>query len=260
MSKAEKISVENIPELPYATEEAVNRLRININFLGDDIKKILVVSSVPNEGKSFVAMHLWHQMVKAKNKSILVDMDLRKSVIIEDYGLKIEGEKKEKSITRGTSDYLAGKFSLEDTIYHTDFENGDLLPNMKNVVNPSILLENRRFEEMFDKLAEQYQYVFIDSPPLGLVSDSEKIGSMCDGAILVVRSGGVSRKIVKNSASQLQRAGCPLLGVVLNRVHGSGSGYYSKRYGGKKYYYGYGRKHKYYTDYYASKDAKKSKK
>ena len=101
-----------------------------------------------------------------------------------------------------------------------------------------------RFEEMLAYMEEKYRYVFIDSPPLSLVSDGERIGNLCDGAILVVRGGATSKHLVKNSIRQLERAGCPLLGIVLNRVEGAKSGYYSKRYG-SKYYGG-----KYYNDAY----------
>ena len=101
-----------------------------------------------------------------------------------------------------------------------------------------------RFEEMLAYMEEKYRYVFIDSPPLSLVSDGERIGNLCDGAILVVRGGVTSKHLVKNSIRQLERAGCPLLGIVLNRVEGAKSGYYSKRYG-SKYYGG-----KYYNDAY----------
>ena len=107
-----------------------------------------------------------------------------------------------------------------------------------------MLLESNRFEEMLAYMEEKYRYVFIDSPPLSLVSDGERIGNLCDGAILVVRGGVTSKHLVKNSIRQLERAGCPLLGIVLNRVEGVKSGYYSKRYG-SKYYGG-----KYYNDAY----------
>ena len=73
------------------------------------------------------------------------------------------------------------------------------------------------------------------------VSDGERIGSLCDGAVLVVRGNSTPKSIVKNSALQLERAGCPLLGVVLNRVKGANGGYYYKQYGGKHYGYGYGK-------------------
>ncbi len=236
-----KLNMEHMPELPYAMEEAMNRLRVNISFLGSDIRRIMVISTMPNEGKSFVSMHLWHQMAQAGVPSILVDADLRKSVFWEKYGMSVDGEGKIK----GTSHYLANEMSLEEVVFHTDLEHGDMLPNADNVVNPSMLLESAKFEEMLDEMAEKYRYVFVDSPPLNLVSDGERIGNLCDGAILVVRSGVTSRHMVKNSIRQLERAGCPLLGIVLNRVDGSQGGYYYKRYGGK-YYYG----NKYYTDKY----------
>ena len=65
------------PILPYSIEEAINRLRINISFLGSDVKKIMIVSSEPNEGKSFIALNLWKQMAMANEPSVLLDMDMR---------------------------------------------------------------------------------------------------------------------------------------------------------------------------------------
>lgn len=248
-----KLLIENLPELPYATLEAVNRLRINISFLGKDIRKIMLISTMPNEGKSFVAMQLWHQMAETGTTTMFLDADLRKSVMTEKYQIKGEQEKK----IRGTSHCLANDYPFEEAIYHTKWENADILPNVDNVINPSMLIESARFEELLEYTAEKYRYVFVDSPPLSLVSDGERIGNLCDGAILVVRGAVTSKNAVKNSIRQLQRAGCPLLGIVLNRVGGARGGYYYKRYGGRKYYYGshhyYGSKYytsKYYTDKY----------
>ncbi len=236
-----KISIKNMTELPYAMEEAMNRLRINIGFLGNDIKKILVISTFPNEGKSFIALHLWEQMVKTGTSAIYLDADLRKSITIKKYGIETEGKGK----LEGTSQYLAGTKKIEDAILHTDYEGGDMLPNVENVVNPSMLLEGSRFKEMLDYMADNYRYVFVDAPPLNLVSDGERIGSMCDGAVLVVRGGDTSKKAVRSSIQMLERCGCPLLGIVLNRVKGSKGGYYYKRYG-SHYGYGYGYSDKYY--------------
>lgn len=237
-----RINITNIPELPYAMEEAVNRLRVNISFLGNEIRKIMVISTMPNEGKSFVAMHLWHQMAQAGTPSVLLDMDLRKSVMVEQYGMVLENGEK----MRGTSQILANDFLIEEAILQTNIANGHILPNADNVVNPSLLLESDRFGSILRYMEEHYRYVFVDSPPLNLVSDGERIGYLCDGAILVVRGGMTSKSMVKNSIRQLERAGCPLLGIVLNRVEGAKGGYYYKRYGGGKYYYGYG--NSYYLD------------
>lgn len=241
------VTVDNMPELPYAMEEAINRLRINISFLGTDIRKIMVISTMPNEGKSFVAMQLWHQIAQAGTPTLLLDADLRKSVMTDKYGIALE-----EGTMQGTSHYLANDYPIENAIYHTQWEKGDILPNVDNVVNPSMLLESERFEEMLRYVEQKYRYVFVDSPPLNLVSDGERIGNLCDGAVLVVRGGVTSKNMVKNSIRQLERAGCPLLGIVLNRVEGAKGGYYYKRYGGKYYgsrYYG----GKYYSDTYYGK-------
>ena len=130
------------PEIPYAIEEAVNRLRINISFLGSDVKKILIISSEPNEGKSFVAMNLWSQMARAGEKTILIDCDMRNSTMKAKYDLTREdGEE-----LKGTSHYLAGNAELDEVILSNDMNDGDLMVNADNIINPSMLLEHRRFE------------------------------------------------------------------------------------------------------------------
>ena len=237
-----EVVIGNMPSLPYAVEEAVNRLRININFLGSDIKKIMVISTLPDEGKSFVTMQLWRQMAETGTASILVDADLRKSVMVDKYDIR----RKDQEKLLGTSDLLAQDKPVEDVVLHTQIEGGDILPNVKNVVNPSMLMESRQLEQMLDKMSDMYRYVFIDEPPLSLVSDCEKIGSQCDGAILVVRGGFTQKKLVRNSIQQLERAGCPVLGLVLNRVGKNGGGYYYGKYGSHKYGYGYGYGEQYY--------------
>ena len=209
-----KIKMDSIQELPYAVEESINRLRINVSFLGNEIKKIMVVSTLPNEGKSFVTMQMWKQMANAGIKSVLVDADMRNSVLVK----KNDMERQDGKEMKGLVNYLAEDFSLDEVIYESPFENGYIIPNVENIINPSMLLESDKFGNMLNQLAEDYRYVFVDAPPLGLVSDAEKIGSMCDGAILVIRSGETSKSEVKSSIKQLERSGCKILGVVLNRA------------------------------------------
>ena len=185
-----EVTIGNMPTLPYAVEEAVNRLRINISFLGSDIKKIMVISTMPDEGKSFVTMQLWRQMAESGTPSILLDADLRKSVMTDKYDITMN----DGSEVWGTSYILAHDIPIQDAVLHTQISGGDILPNVKNVVNPSMLMESKQFENMLNTMADMYRYVFIDAPPLNLVSDGEKIGSLCDGAILVVRGGLHRRK------------------------------------------------------------------
>ena len=242
-----RATVQNMPKLPYAVEEALNRLRVNVSFLGSKVKKIMVISSAPDEGKSFVAMQLWRQMAEAGSKSILVDMDLRKSVMVDKYQIVREDNGK----ILGTSDYLASDDTLDKYVLRTNIGAGDLLPNKENIINPSMLLEGQKLASTFEELNENYRYTFIDAPPLNLVSDGEKIGSLCDGALLVVRAGETPKAMVRNSIRQLERAGCPVVGIALSRAKGAANGYYHKygNYYGKSYYgkgYGYYGKHGYY--------------
>lgn len=232
-----KILIKNIPELSYSTEEAVNRLRINLSFLGNDVRKIMIISSTENEGKSFVSLHLWRQMAQTGISSVLVDADMRKSVMTDKYQMELEGGGE----ILGTSHVLANGTPPEDAVYHTEIEQGDILPNVENVVNPALLLEGKCFTDLLDKLAESYRYVFVDSPPLDLVSDGEKIGSLCDGAIVVVHSGKTTKKMLRHTLQLLERSGCPLLGVVLNRMGDTKGKYYHHYYYG---YYGSGREYR----------------
>jgi capsular exopolysaccharide synthesis family protein len=154
--------------------------------------------------------------------------------MVDKYDIKREdGEK-----ILGTSYYLANDVPVENVLLETNVGKGVILPNVDNVVNPSMLLESKKLEYTLNDLTEEFRYVVVDCPPLDLVSDGERIGSLCDGAILVARGGVTPKSMIKNSIRQLERANCPLLGVVLNRVKGSGSGYYYKQYGGKYGYYG----------------------
>ncbi len=89
-----KVQINNMPTLTYSTEEAINRLRVNLNFQAKDVKKIMVISSTENEGKSFVAFHTWKQMAESGVHTLLLDTDLRKSVMAEKYQMEAENGKK----------------------------------------------------------------------------------------------------------------------------------------------------------------------
>lgn len=221
-----------LPELPYAVEEALNRLRINIKFCGKNTKKILIVSSVPNEGKSFVSVQLWRLLGESGFKSVLVDIDLRKSVLQKRHHFKSDGE------CKGLDYYLSGQAEYQDVIYKTNIANADIVPCTNVLENPSALLEDPRLEELFDKLAEDYRYVIVDAPPLVSVADAMLLAALCDGAILVVNSKETSRGLLRQSINQLERTDCKLLGTVLNKADVATHAYYKyySKYGGYGYY------------------------
>ncbi len=231
----------NVPELPYNVEEALNRLRVNFGFVGTEYKKIIITSSTPDEGKSFVAFNLWRMLAESGKQVVLVDADIRKSVLRTRY--KIYGGKGE---IYGLSYFLAGKCDLDSVVYGTNVENGYMVPITYTVSNPALLLQSERFPAMLDKLAELFDYVLVDTPPVTAVADGNLVASYCDGAVFVVRGGVTPRKLIASSLKQLEAANCKLLGVVLNRVEMASSPYYYKYskhgYGGyySKYGYGYG--------------------
>lgn len=227
-----------IPELPYAAEEALNRLRVNVKFSGKEIKTIMIISSVPNEGKSHVSVYLWKMLAEAGFKTVLVDCDLRKSVMKKEMSFRCDEE------YQGLDYYLSGLAEYDDVVHHTDIENGDIVPISNLLQNPSSLLEDARLGELFRALEGNYDYVIVDSPPLVSVSDGILIAQHCDGAILIVRSGETPRSLIRQSMNQLKQTDCRLLGTVLNGV-ATGNRAYGRYYG----YYS-----KYYSEYYGKKE------
>lgn len=228
----------NIPELPYAAEEALNRLRVNVKFSGKEIRTILIISSVPNEGKSHVTVYLWKMLAEAGFKTVLVDCDLRKSVMKKNLKFRCDEE------YQGLDYYLSGLAEYEDVVHHTNIENGDIVPTTNLLQNPSSLLEDARLGELFRALEGNYDYVIVDSPPMVSVSDGILIAQHCDGAILIVRSGETPRSLIRQSMNQLKQTDCRLLGTVLNGV-ATGNRAYGRYYG----YYS-----KYYSEYYGKKE------
>ena len=224
-----ELEVRNIPELPYYVTEALNQLRISLGFAGENVKSIMITSSIPNEGKSFVTMHLWKMIAEVGNNVLLIDGDLRNSVMREDYGLKFKGE------LNGIVHALAGKCSFDDAIYSTNIPNAYLMPVELHVANPVNLLEGRLFKDLMAVCRKEFDYVLVDSPPLGAVADGLNIGPKTDGCLLVVRSAFPPRKAVENSINLLQRSGVPIIGTVLNRADTSRKGAY---YYNKYYHYG----------------------
>ena len=231
------LTIQHLPELPFDMEESVNQLRVNLGFCGDQIKTVVITSSIPNEGKSFITVHLWRMLAELGSRVLLIDCDLRKSEMRTKYGIS-SAEK----IT-GVAHYLAGKVELQDAVYETNIPNGYMIPLSAPVANPSILLENPRFSEMIETCAGKFDYVLIDTPPLESVADGLRIAAHADGTVLVVRSGQTSRKLVADAVDKLKRTGTPVLGIVLNRVEmQQKGGYYYRRYYYNGYYgRGYGR-------------------
>lgn len=230
----QKITLKNVGSGDYAYEEAIKMLRTNIQFCGSSIRTIMLTSSEPNEGKSDVTFAVARAFAQTGKKVLLIDADIRKSVLVARYQLEQE--------VGGLSQYLSGQRKLEEVCYSTNVENLDVIFSGPYAPNPAELLEEDIFAKLVAWGKAEYDYVIIDTPPIMNVIDGAIVARVCDGAVLVVESGVVSYRIVQRVKLQMEKTGCRILGVVLNKVSREGGGYYSKKYGA---YHKYGRYSKY---------------
>jgi len=230
------VNFTKLTELDFKTNEAYKTLRTNISFCGDDVKAICFTSSMPNEGKSRVSFMTAKAFADDGKKVLYVDADIRKSILIARYDVDTE--------VIGLTHYLAGKNKLDEVIYETNIKNMNVVFTGANVPNPAELLGKERFSTMVSQVREEYDYVIIDCPPLGSVIDAAVVAKCCDGAAIVVETDGVSYHIVQRVKEQLEKSGCRILGVILNKVEVAAKGYgrYGKYYG--RYYY-----NSYYNNY-----------
>ena len=150
-----KINLEKLEELDYARNEAFKSLRTNLSFCGADIKKILLTSCTPNEGKSTVSFYLAKALADDGKKVIFIDADLRKSVLMGRLGVKAEGNK----TIKGLSHYLTKQASLEEVICETNVEGLMMIFSGPVTPNPTELLGNAYMEEAMQALTEIADYV-----------------------------------------------------------------------------------------------------
>jgi succinoglycan biosynthesis transport protein ExoP len=188
-------------------------------------KKIVVTSSIPQEGKTTISCNLAMALGQVE-RVLLVDCDLRRATAQKVLGLP------EKS--PGLTEFLAGAASLEQCIYR--FEDGkiDVLPVGQIPPNPGEILSSVQFRQLIETLAAQYDRVVFDSAPCQAVSDTLLLVQIADAVLFVVKADATARSLVKHSVRQLRYARAPVIGAVINAVDMKR---YSKRYGG--YYYGY---------------------
>jgi capsular exopolysaccharide synthesis family protein len=162
-------------------------------------------------------------MAESGKRVLFIDADLRKSVLL--------GRLKAESAVLGLTHYLTGQKELEEVLYTTNLKHPDIIFTGPVPPNPSELLNSNMFRELILKLKEVYDYIIIDTPPLGAVIDSAIVASCCDGVILVVQSNAISHKFAKDIVKQLKIGNCKILGAILNKVDLKNNKYYGKYHG-----------------------------
>lgn len=223
------IEIRKTDELSYQANEAYKSLRTNLMFAGEDVKAVVITSCTPNEGKTSVSINLACSLAEAGKRVLYIDADMRRSVVV--------GRYKMGSATFGLSHYLSGQKKLEEVLNQTNLDGMNMIVAGVVPPNPSELLEGKRFADLIRAARSTYDYIIIDTPPVGSVIDSAIVARQSDGVALVVASGEISYKFAQKVKSQLEMAGSKLLGVILNKVDLSQSSQYGRYY--KKYYGGY---------------------
>lgn len=191
------------------TKEYYNALTTNIRLSGKDNKVICVTSVQPNEGKSTTSTHLAYAFAEAGYKTLMIDADTRNSVM--------SGNFKADSKIHGLSNYLAGEVELVDVLCETNMPNLSVVTPGPTPPNPTTLLQSVNFTNMLKVLRKYYDYIIIDTPPVGLVVDAVLVAQNCDASLIVTASGGPKRKAVQKAADQMTATGAQFLGIVLNK-------------------------------------------
>ncbi|MDY3929874.1 MAG: CpsD/CapB family tyrosine-protein kinase [Clostridia bacterium] len=227
--------------------EAYKAARTNIIFTLSNVeskcKKIIITSASPNEGKTTTCLNLALAFSQTDSKVLLIGADLRKPRAYR--YLKIERK-------NGLSDVLCGLVSLKDAIKHCPEVGIDCITAGQLPPNPVELLASKKMGEILDELSEYYDYIFIDTPPVTLVSDATAMSKYTDGVIVVVRQNYTIHETLERARNSLNFAEAKILGYIINDVdtltsrygsykrYGYGYGRYYSRYSYNHYGYGYG--------------------
>ena len=201
-----------------AAAEAFLSLHSNLRHQTESrrARVLLVTSTTPAEGKSFVVTNLSLAFASQGERTIIVDCDLRKPNVHASFGLPNH---------RGLAEYLAGQGKLEQFIVPHASGNLDVLTAGIPPRNPTKLLNNPRFAELIAELRQRYDRVFLDTPPLAPVSDAMILLRQCDGSLFTTLFNRVDRTDARHCVRRLLESGVPCYGAILNGMPAMGVNY-----------------------------------
>lgn len=205
----------------YFIQEAFNVLRANIQFCGQDVKAIAVTSCGMNEGKTVLSLQMGKSLAELGKRVVVIDADMRKSVMAV--------RNTDATNVIGLSEVLSGQVPLKDSIYKTQVENLHIVFAGQYPPDPVKLLNSSHFKKVIEVLSEVYDYIIVDSPPLGMVIDAAVIAANCDSSIMVIGNKNIKYSQAQNVVSQLKKSGSNVLGVILNNASSKKRAYYSKK-------------------------------
>ncbi|MBS5553158.1 MULTISPECIES: tyrosine-protein kinase [Streptococcus] len=216
-------------DLAKKAEEYYNALRTNIQLSGNNLQVISITSVKPGEGKSTTSTNIAWAFARAGYKTLLVDADIRNSVM--------SGVFKSREKITGLTEFLSGTTDLSHGLCDTNVENLFVVQAGSISPNPTALLQSENFSTMIDTLRKYFDYIIVDTAPIGIVIDAAIITQKCDASVLVTAAGEANRKDVLKAKDQLEQTNKPFLGVVLNKFNTS-----AEKYGSYGEYGSYGKK------------------
>ena len=209
-------------------EEYYNALRTNIQLSGNNLQVISITSVKPSEGKSTTSTNIAWAFARAGYKTLLLDADIRNSVM--------SGIFKTREKITGLTEFLSGTTDLSHGLCDTNIENLFVVQAGSISPNPTALLQSENFSTMIDTLRKYFDYIIVDTAPIGIVIDAAIITQKWDASVLVTAAGEANRKDVLKAKGQLEQTNKPFLGVVLNKFNTS-----AEKYGSYGEYGSYGK-------------------
>jgi tyrosine-protein kinase Etk/Wzc len=219
--------------------ESFRSVRTNLQFISNEPgpKTIALTSTISGEGKTFVAINLAGIIAFSGKKVIIIDLDMRKPKI--HIGFNTHN-------TKGMSTLLIGKDSIQETVQKSNLENLDFITAGPIPPNPSELIISSKMDELITQLKTIYDFIIIDNPPVGLVSDGISVIQKADYPIYIFRSDYSKRSFIQKLDSLYNEMNIKKLSVILNGVDVERKNYgYNYGYG---YGYGYGQGYGYYEE------------
>ena len=205
-----KVELINLRQKDRFLDDAYSALRTNILFSGYNMKIIAVTSCEPNEGKSTNAFELSKSLAEVGKKVLFVDADMRRSDFAKKYTQQVD--------IMGLSHFLSGQAQTADVLYSTNIENLYVLFAGVVPPNPAELLSGTMFTDFLAEAKQNFEYVIIDTPPLGHVTDAAVCIAGSDGAVMVVSSGKTKLKRAREVKRIIDDIGTTFIGCILNNV------------------------------------------
>lgn len=190
--------------------ESYRKVAANIEFanIDNNIKTIMVTSSLASEGKTTTISNLASVMTDSKEKILLIDLDLRKPSVHKQFNV---------SNKNGLTDLLMNKDGYKNYVNNV-YAGLDIITSGKIPSNPSEIINSKAIKELIKEVSIDYDYIFIDTPPVALVSDPITISTFSDAVILVIAHSETEKEVAKKSIENLRQVNANIIGTILNKV------------------------------------------